>query len=580
MTEEEKKRDRRLKADVTERLFALRPKLTTRYRYALDDTDKRIRTYVEEVIDHPDGHNLYEQLGVERFFSMLEKYGWRPKRVRRFIKFYQALRFSDAEGRRRHRMTPVQVFQFANIFGFVNEKGRRLIRTVYFFIPRKFGKTTSVASLAVYDMLFGDNNAQAYVGANSYDQAKICFDEIRAIMIDIDPSERHFTVNREQIFFKDRDRDSFIRCLTANAKTKDGMNASLAIMDEYAQARNTAGKNGADLKNVITSSMGVRREPLTVVITTASDVLDGPFVHELDGVKKVLRGEMEVDTMFASLFMLDVDDSDDDPKSWAKVQPHLGITVQEDYYKLEWETAQLSGEKMKDFQTKYLNRFVQNEEKRWMTRKQAESLMAPPGRHITDVKGLGAVMGAFDLSVRDDMSAVGYVGYSELDRCFHAHIDYYLPRDAAARHTNHASYELWHEQGYLKYCDGDVMDDLMVLDDIVSMGSRIKITRMGYDKYKALDLVNLLSLRSGKGTIVPYSQTIGSFNLPVEMFEKLAFARPPRIIFDYNPITVWQLTNCVMVEDNLENRKPFKAAPDKKIDGIICVLMCLGLAGQ
>lgn len=580
MTEEEKKRDRRLKADVTERLFALRPKLTTRYRYALDDTDKRIRTYVEEVIDHPDGHNLYEQLGVERFFSMLEKYGWRPKRVRRFIKFYQALRFSDAEGRRRHRMTPVQVFQFANIFGFVNEKGRRLIRTVYFFIPRKFGKTTSVASLAVYDMLFGDNNAQAYVGANSYDQAKICFDEIRAIMIDIDPSERHFTVNREQIFFKDRDRDSFIRCLTANAKTKDGMNASLAIMDEYAQARNTAGKNGADLKNVITSSMGVRREPLTVVITTASDVLDGPFVHELDGVKKVLRGEMEVDTMFASLFMLDVDDSDDDPKSWAKVQPHLGITVQEDYYKLEWETAQLSGEKMKDFQTKYLNRFVQNEEKRWMTRKQAESLMAPPGRHITDVKGLGAVMGAFDLSVRDDMSAVGYVGYSELDRCFHAHIDYYLPRDAAARHTNHASYELWHEQGYLKYCDGDVMDDLMVLDDIVSMGSRIKITRMGYDKYKALDLVNLLSLRSGKGTIVPYSQTIGSFNLPVEMFEKLAFARPPRIIFDYNPITVWQLTNCVMVEDNLENRKPFKAAPDKKIDGIICMLMCLGLAGQ
>ena len=580
MTEEEKKRDRRLKADVTERLFALRPKLTTRYRYALDDTDKRIRTYVEEVIDHPDGHNLYEQLGVERFFSMLEKYGWRPKRVRRFIKFYQALRFSDAEGRRRHRMTPVQVFQFANIFGFVNEKGRRLIRTVYFFIPRKFGKTTSVASLAVYDMLFGDNNAQAYVGANSYDQAKICFDEIRAIMIDIDPSERHFTVNREQIFFKDRDRDSFIRCLTANAKTKDGMNASLAIMDEYAQARNTAGKNGADLKNVITSSMGVRREPLTVVITTASDVLDGPFVHELDGVKKVLRGEMEVDTMFASLFMLDVDDSDDNPKSWAKVQPHLGITVQEDYYKLEWETAQLSGEKMKDFQTKYLNRFVQNEEKRWMTRKQAESLMAPPGRHITDVKGLGAVMGAFDLSVRDDMSAVGYVGYSELDRCFHAHIDYYLPRDAAARHTNHASYELWHEQGYLKYCDGDVMDDLMVLDDIVSMGSRIKIMRMGYDKYKALDLVNLLSLRSGKGTIVPYSQTIGSFNLPVEMFEKLAFARPPRIIFDYNPITVWQLTNCVMVEDNLENRKPFKAAPDKKIDGIICMLMCLGLAGQ
>lgn len=75
-------------------------------------------------------------------------------------------------------------------------------------------------------------------------------------MFDIDPKEKHFRVNREKITFKDRGRDSLIQCLTANAKTKDGLFASLVIMDEYAQARNTAGKNGADLKNVLTTSMG------------------------------------------------------------------------------------------------------------------------------------------------------------------------------------------------------------------------------------------------------------------------------------------------------------------------------------
>ena len=63
---------------------------------------------------------------------------------------------------------------FGNIFGFYNAEGLRLIRDVYLFVPRKFSKTTSVASLAIYDMLFGDSNAQAYVGANSYSQAKIC----------------------------------------------------------------------------------------------------------------------------------------------------------------------------------------------------------------------------------------------------------------------------------------------------------------------------------------------------------------------------------------------------------------------
>ena len=95
------------------------------------------------------------------------------------------------------------------------------------------------------------------------------------------------------------------------------MFASLVIMDEYAQARNTAGKNGADLKNVLTTSMGPRREPLTIIITTASDVVDGPFAHELDGVMAVLRGEAESDTMFASIFMPDVDDAEDSPETWA-----------------------------------------------------------------------------------------------------------------------------------------------------------------------------------------------------------------------------------------------------------------------
>lgn len=294
MTEEEKSREREFKADVVRQLQASRSLLPDRYRRALADTDKRIETYVLENIDHPERHNLYEVLAVRRFFGMLNKYDWNPKRVKRFFRFYETLRFNGATGRQRYKLTPVQAFQFANIFGFTDKQGRRLIRSAYIFVPRKFSKTTSAASLAVYDMLFGDNNAQAYIGANSYEQAKICFDEIRAIMRDIDPGEKHFRVNREKITFKDRGRDSLIRCLTANAKTQDGLHASLVIMDEYAQARNTATKNGADLKNVLTTSMGPRREPLILIITTASDVIDGPFAHELEGVKKVLRGEAEM----------------------------------------------------------------------------------------------------------------------------------------------------------------------------------------------------------------------------------------------------------------------------------------------
>lgn len=574
MTEEEKQRYRDIKARVVSQLQKERSTLTHRYHTALVKTDRRIGEYVCEVTDHPEAHNLYEILGVHRFLRMLDKYPWKPGRVRKFFRFYQALKFSGLNGRTRYKLTPVQAFQFANMFGFALPDGRRLIRTAYLFVPRKFSKTTSCAALAVYDMLFGDNNAQAYVGANSYDQAKICFDEIRDIMLGIDPGQKLFRVNREKITFRGDGRDSLIQCLTANAKTKDGLFASLVIMDEYAQARNTAGKNGADLKNVLTTSMGPRREPLTVVITTASDVVDGPFYHELEGVCAVLRGEAENDTMFASIFMPDVDDAEDDPATWRKVQPHLGITVQPDYYERQYEEATLSAENMLAFRTKLLNIFTINDEKTWFTHEKAQELVGE--FNIDSVSGHPECAVAFDLSVRDDFSAVSYTIYSRADKMFFSHTDYYFPEGALRGHPNEHLYRLWHEKGYLKLCKGDKIDVKQIAGDVLARSKTLNIIRIGYDAYKAQELVNILASVGARYVLTPYRQTYGSFNLPVESFEMLAYENPPKIMLNDNPINVFCLENCVIDVDKLENKKPIKISQYRKIDGAITMLMTLG----
>lgn len=574
MTEEEKSRERELKAAAAGELAGMLPGLEARYGHALSGTDGRIGEYVLENIMHPGRHNLYEVLAVRRFFRMLDLHSWNAGRVRRFFRFYEALRFNGASGRRRYRLTPVQAFQFACIFGFADGQGRRLTRSAYIFVPRKFSKTTSAASLAVYDMLFGDNNAQAYIGANSYEQAKICFDEIRAIMRDIDPAERHFRVNREKITFKDRGRDSLIRCLTANAKTQDGLHASLVIMDEYAQARDTASKNGADLKNVLTTSMGPRREPLTLVLTTASEVVGGPFARELEGVKKVLRGEAVNDTMFAALFMPDVDDDEGDPATWRKVQPHLGVTIQPDYYEKEWANAQLSAENMQAFRTKMLNVFAVSGAKAWFSYEKARELAgkfdidAVPGRPDCAV--------AFDLSVRDDFSAVTYTLYSGAEKRFYSHTDYYFPEGALKGHPNEQLYRLWNEAGHLRFCEGGRIDVRAIAEDILRRSRRLHIVRIGYDPYKSQELVNILASVGGRGALLPYSQTHGSFNLPVESFEMLAYDDPPRITLNDNPINAYCLANCVIDEDGMENKKPMKASQYRKIDGAITLLMTLG----
>lgn len=565
-----------MKAEAVKVLQDRRKELPSTYRYALTDTDPRLEIYTMGVIDLPDEHNLYEVLAVRRFFSMLDKYNWSASAVRKFFRFYEKIvKFSGINGRTHYRLTPIQCFQFANIFGFRLPDGRRLIRTAYLFVPRKFSKTTSSAALAVYDMLCGDSNAQAYIGANSYDQAKVCFDEIRNIMFDLDKSGKHLRINREKISFLNGTRNSFIQCLTANAKTKDGLFASLVIMDEYAQARNTAGKNGADLKNVLTTSMGPRREPLTVIITTASEVVDGPFAHELEGIQAVLRGEAENDLMFASIFMPDVDDEEDDPRTWRKVQPHLGVTVQEDFYRNEYQNALLSSENMLAFRTKLLNVFTVNETKTWMNYDKAKELIGK--FDIDKVRNHPDCAVAFDLSVHDDFSAVSYTIYSQETHKFYSHTDYYFPEGALKGHPNEQLYRQWHEGGYLKYCNGDVIDYRQIADDIIDRANKVHIIRIGYDTFKAKNLVNILSSVGAKNVLTPYGQTNGCFNLPVEAFEVLAYQRPPGIVLNDNPINTFCLLNCVIDVDKMENKKPMKISHNRKIDGAITMLMTIGL---
>lgn len=572
MTEEQKQEERELKLRIIQDLDKLREKLTdTRYS-SVFTSDVRLPKYILNVIGDTSAHNLYELLAIKRFLVFLDKYEFDTAIFKRFCKFYEAIKFSGTHGRTRYKLTPVQVFQYANVYGFKDADGRRLCRQAYIFVPRKFSKTTSTAAMAVNELFFGDSNAQAYVGANSYSQAKICFDEIRNILMGIDPAGKHFKVNRELVMWKDNTRQSFCRCLAANPKTLDGLYASLVIMDEFSQARNTAGRNGADLKNTLTSSMGPRKEPLTVVITTASEVVDGPFAHELEGVKSVLRGEIDNDRVFGSLYMPDVDDAEDDPKTWAKVQPHLGITVQPDYYEEEYKNALLSAENMMVFRTKLLNIFAENEQKSWLTASLAKSI----SRHfsIDEYKGRHS-MAAIDLSESDDFSAVTVGIYAPEKSAFFFHTSYFFPRGALDDHPNQRLYREWARRGYLTLTDGDVIDYKVIVDYVLEIGEKTNLRRIGYDSWKSLEVINMLAASGNAGALTPVGQTYGNFTAPVQSFEH--GCKTGHIFINDNPINAFCFGNAILDYDNLENCKPIKRAHNMKIDGLITKLMAMRL---
>lgn len=559
----ERARLRALKAEAVRRLREL-PEEVCRLP---DEADPRIREYVEGLRANPEGHNLYEHLAALRFFHLLGRYEFRAEEVRRFVVFYEGLLFNGMRGRTRYRLTPIQVFQFASILGFWRGKEKRLCRTALLFVPRKFSKTTSVAALAIYDLLFGDANAQAYVAANSYDQAQICFGEIKGILKNMDRRLRRFKINREKVFNLMPGKCSFARCLASEADKLDGLNASMVIVDEYAQA------DSADLKNVLTSSMGARVNPLTVIITTASEKLNGPFFGELQGYKNILEGRYEDDSVFAHIFEPDVDDDEASEETWRKVQPHWGVTIQPDFYENEYRKGLRSYDDMKTFRTKLLNLFVVDDAKAWITADEARAC-----RKDVDLEAVGGgplCMVGIDLSVHDDFSAVTYGIYSESLRSFHLHTDYYFPEGAMAGHPNRELYARWAAEGHLRLCGGDVIDYRMIVEDVLRRSTTLRIAGIGYDAYKSQECVNMLGAAGFRPVLRAVPQTYGAFTSPVESFEY--GLRTGRVSMNDNPINWYCFGNAVLDTDRNENKKPVKVSGTRKIDGVVTMLMTFWL---
>ena len=562
MTEEEKDKLRAAKVDVTARLAAMDID-----RYRLPEVDSRLDEYVRMVAADPDGHNLWEQLAVLRFFGMIDKYGINLTEVQLFFDFYESLYFPGKSGHQRYKLTPVQAFQFASIFAFW-EDGRRVVREVVLYVPRKFSKTTSTASLAIYDVLYGDANAECYTGANSSDQAKKCFDVIRGCFRRLDPKERRYTVNEQQIKSRRRDRSAFAQCLTANARTKDGLNASTVIMDEFSQAKDS------ELLTVLTTSMGVRENPLTAIITTASDVFDGPFYEMLQGYKAVLLGEYEDDTVFAHLFEPDIDDAEDDERTWYKVHPHLGVTVSINFYRQEYKKALRDGaEAMLAFRTKLLNVYAENEQRSWISSTLARHISKPMA--IDALRGRPDAMVAIDLSESDDFSAVTLGIYDAAGKIFNFHTAYFFPSGALPGHPNEKLYRTWADRGYLHLTDGDVIDYAAIVNYVLYLNQHARILGIGYDPWKSQEVINMLAASGAGNVIKGIRQTYGTFTAPVESFEH--GAKTGHIFINDNPINAYCFGNAVLDSDRLENCKPIKRRHNQKIDGVITKLMCLRL---
>lgn len=196
--------------------------------------------------------------------------------------------------------------------------GRRQYRQALCGLPRKNGKSTLGAGLALYLLLVdGEPGAEVYSCAGDRDQARIVFGTAKR-MVELEPElKESLRIYRDAI--EHPRSGSIYRALSAEAYTKEGLNPSGVIFDELHVQPNR------ELWDVMTMGSGTRRQPLVVAITTAgydTETLCGQLYAY---GKKVERGEVQDATFFFRWWEPSNPDADyRDPSVWAEVNPALG----------------------------------------------------------------------------------------------------------------------------------------------------------------------------------------------------------------------------------------------------------------
>jgi phage terminase large subunit-like protein len=510
-------------------------------------------------------------LACQRFLNQLENKEWEwefhPEAVEHFLRFASIMR--HAKGVYAGKpvvLEPFQILLICGIYGFWSkkDKGKRMVNDVIVFIPRKAGKSTLIAVLGLYELIFGEKGSEVYTLATSRDQASIVFTSAKGL-IESMPQEVQglYNVQKNHIT-KIGDSQSMFKALSRDTKkTGDGMNPSCAIIDEAAQIID---RNSIE---VLHSGMVARKNPLRIYITTASFTKDTKFHEDLLMMQTMLSGEAtDNPRWFGLLYGLDTQDDWKDAAVWAKANPMHGITVFEEAIQQRAEEARHKPATLNEFLCKTLNVFV-SANSAWIDRSHWDECAAPKNEREPEAVFIG-----FDLAATRDLNAVCTLKrYSEDD--YFAEWKFFLPEDGLNHVPQHYQdiFRNACDSGILHLTQGNVMDDREISDYIIEQAKKYDVKTLGYDSYNAASLVARLNDQALPLTKV--GQGMAVLSNPSKHLEKLILSK--NIKHDGNPFLGWQISNIEVYEDVQGNIKLRKNEADKsaKVDGVIALVIAI-----
>lgn len=511
------------------------------------------------------------QLACQRFIDYYENKEWEwvfDERVPQHVLTFAAT-LVHTKGHQAGEpivLEPFQIFFICAVYGFRSKKdlNKRMVTDVILFIPRKAGKSTLTAIIALYELLFGEAGAEVFTLATNREQATIVFDAAKGF-IEAMPKELAALFNFSKYSINKRgDSQSMFKALSRDTKkTGDGKNPSCVIVDEAAQITD---RNSIE---VLHSGMVSRMNPLRIYITTASFTKETKFHEDYSMFRSMLNGEASDNPRwFGLLYGLDAQDDWRDQRNWTKANPMHGISVFEEAIAQRSEEAKHKPAALNEFLCKTLNVWV-SANAAWLDRSywDAPECIIKESRQDPEAVFIG-----FDLAATRDLNAVCTLKrFGEYD--YEAEWKFFLPEESLSFVPKHYQdiFRVAKESGILKLTEGNVMDDREISDYIKQQCERWNVKEVGYDAYNAASLV--ARLHDAGIPVKKVGQGMAVLNNPSKYVERLILNK--QIKHDGNPFVGWQLGNCEVYTDVNGNIKIRKNESDKsaKVDGIIAMII-------
>lgn len=495
-------------------------------------------------------------------------------KLERVCKFAEAKPYLDGElalKRLTLRLEPWQIWILASLFGVVDSNGFRKHREAFIEIPRKNGKSTFAAVIALY-MLVADyeQRAQVYIGAGNLKQAAFCFDPCREMATKAPSFATHWgtTIRKKRIELRD---GSFLEPMIGDPP--DGSNPHLAILDEAHENHNFGRQ-----RETMQTGMGARRQPLLLTITTAGFNEAGDCRLLQAQCEQILAGELTDERRFSAIFTIDKGDDWRDFEVWKKANPNMGVSFSEERLREYHQTALNVPSQKPGLLTKHLNVW-QSSSVAWVNMKDwDENADALPFDEVIN-RGYRAWGGA-DLSrLLDTTAIVLLVEVPSVDGepTYHLYPTIMLPEMAVQRQPKNAvAYQEWAATGELILTDDDETDFAAVEAKLVELCGQFNVQGIAVDQWQAASLSQRLRDQHDV-PVLTYPQNFQNMHPPMSRFEKLIALG--QLKHTGNRMMRW-MTGNVIARQHGEFIKPVKPVRQDhlKIDGFVSLMMALGLA--